>query len=140
MTSADRFAQLVAPVAAIVVGFAAVAGTQGAVEFRSDDYTHVEGWTKLPSNIGWGSVISVEPDPDGEHVWALRAEPPIVKFDPDGHLIKTFGDGIFVRPHGFHMRRVRPVVHPRSACGPAGSALYRISPSASCPTISKDRE
>ena len=104
MTSADRFAQLIAPVVAIVVGFAAIAGAQGAVEFKSDDYTHVEGWAKLPPNIEWGNVISVEPDPDGEHVWAFhRAEPPILKFDPDGHLIKTFGDGMFVRPHGFHM-------------------------------------
>ena len=104
MSSADRFARLVASVAAIVVGFAAVAGAQGDVEFMSDDYTHVEGWAKLPSHIEWGNVISVDPDPDGEHVWAFhRAEPPILKFDPDGNLIQTFGDGMFVRPHGFHV-------------------------------------
>lgn len=51
MTSAGRVAQLIAPVAAIVVGFTAVAGAQGAVQFRSDDYAHVEGWAKLPSHI-----------------------------------------------------------------------------------------
>ena len=80
MSSALRVAQMSAPVAAIVVWVAVVAGAQDGVQFRSDGYTHVEGWAKLPSHIEWGNVISVEPDPDGEHVWAFhRAEPPILK-------------------------------------------------------------
>ena len=104
MSSVARFAWVVTLVAALAAGFGAVANAQDTVEFRSDKYTHVDGWAKLPSHIDWGNVISVEPDPDGEHVWAFhRAEPPILKFDPDGNLIKSFGDGMFVRPHGFHM-------------------------------------
>ena len=51
MSSVSRLTQLIVPVAAIILGFAAVATAQGAVEFRSDDYTHIEGWAKLPSHI-----------------------------------------------------------------------------------------
>lgn len=104
MSLAGLFVRTFAPVFAIIVWFANVGFGQDAIEFRSDDYTHVEDWAKLPSHIEWGNVISVEPDLDGEHVWALhRAEPPILKFDPYGNLVKSFGDGMFVRPHGFHM-------------------------------------
>ena len=104
MFASDRFARSVATVAALVAALGAVAAAQGDLEFRSADYTHVAGWAKLPAHITWGNVISVDPDPDGEHVWALhRSEPPILKFDPDGNLIQTFGDGMFVRPHGFHI-------------------------------------
>ncbi len=71
----------------------------------ADGYEKVEGWAKLPAGVEWGQVISVDMAPDG-HVWALhRAEPPILKFNADGNVIKSFGDGLFVRPHGFHIDR-----------------------------------
>ena len=81
----------------VVVSFGAAAA-QGA-----DTYEKVEGWAKLPAEMEWGQVISVDMAPDGS-MWALhRAEPPILKFDAEGNVIKTFGDGLFVRPHGFHV-------------------------------------
>jgi len=104
MTSAGHLARTGTSIAAIAILFATFAAAQEAINFKSDDYNHVEGWAKLPPHIEWGNVISVDPDPDGEHVWALhRAEPPVLKFDPDGNLVKSFGDGMFVRPHGFHV-------------------------------------
>ena len=27
----------------------------------------------------------------------------MLKFDPDGNLVKSFGEGLFARPHGFHI-------------------------------------
>ena len=104
MPSAGHLARTGTSIAAIAILFATFAAAQEAINFKSDDYNHVEGWAKLPPHIEWGNVISVDPDPDGEHVWALhRAEPPVLKFDPDGNLVKSFGDGMFVRPHGFHV-------------------------------------
>ena len=71
----------------------------------ADGYEKVEGWAKLPAGVEWGQVISVDMAPDG-YIWALhRAEPPILKFDAEGNVIKSFGEGLFVRPHGFHIDR-----------------------------------
>ena len=104
MSSAVRFASAVTLVVAVALGLSAVSGAQSTNAVKSDDYTHVEGWAKLPAGVEWGQVISVDPDPDGRHIWALhRAEPPILKFDPDGNVVETFGNGMFVRPHGFHV-------------------------------------
>ena len=86
---------------AVVVGIAiAGLGTQA----QGSSYTLVEGWAKLPAGMEWDQVVSVDPDPDGRHIWAFhRAEPPVLKFDPDGNLVKSFGEGLFARPHGFHI-------------------------------------
>ena len=74
-----------------------------AAPAAAQDYGRVEGWAKLPAGKDWGQVISVDQAPDG-HIWALhREEPPILKFDADGNVIKSFGEGLFVRPHGFHI-------------------------------------
>ncbi len=71
----------------------------------ADSYEKVEGWAKLPAGMEWGQVISVDMAPDGT-IWAFhRAEPPILRFDADGNLIQSFGEGLFVRPHGFHIDR-----------------------------------
>ena len=70
-----------------------------------DAYEKVDGWARLPAGLEWGQVISVDMAPDG-HIWALhRAEPPILKFDGAGNVIESFGTGLFVRPHGFHIDR-----------------------------------
>jgi hypothetical protein len=29
--------------------------------------------------------------------------PPILKFDPSGKLVKSFGEGMFIFPHGLHV-------------------------------------
>ena len=100
MTTRHRVGRLVRMVAAVaLVSLAAAPGR------AADAYEKVEGWAKLPAGIEWGQVISVDMAPDG-HIWALhRAEPPILKFDADGNVIKSFGEGLFVRPHGFHIDR-----------------------------------
>ena len=77
-------------------------------------YRLVEGWAQLPEGREWGHVISVDTDAEG-NLWVFhrcfsencvgRTDPPILKFDPSGKLLKSFGAGIFVRPHGFHVDR-----------------------------------
>jgi DNA-binding beta-propeller fold protein YncE len=48
----------------------------------------------------WGQVISAYPDAHG-NVWVFhRTDPPILEFDRSGKLVKSFGAGMFVQPHG----------------------------------------
>ena len=65
-----------------------------------------------------GAVGKVAIDPDGRHIWAVvRCErledparfgdecrdsktDPIVQFGPDGKVVKSFGGGMFIWPHG----------------------------------------
>jgi sugar lactone lactonase YvrE len=66
-------------------------------------YRTVENWAKLPANIAWGQVISVDPDARG-NIWVLhRADPPILEFDSSGKFVRSFGDGMFVQPHGLNI-------------------------------------
>ena len=80
-------------------------------------YRMVDGWAKLPAGRSMGAVGGVTIDPDGEHVWALiRCDAtalerfgdecldsdldPILKFDPEGRVVQSFGGGMFIWPHG----------------------------------------
>jgi DNA-binding beta-propeller fold protein YncE len=68
-------------------------------------YRAVENWAQLPAGMQWGQVIQVQPDGHG-NVWVFhRAEPPILKFDSTGKLVKSFGKGMFVQAHGLTLDR-----------------------------------
>jgi sugar lactone lactonase YvrE len=64
--------------------------------------------------LQWGQVVAVDFDRDG-NVFALhrcgadscvgRSEPAILKFDPSGELVQSWGAGMFVWPHGLHIDR-----------------------------------
>ena len=79
--------------------------------------TVVLDWAPLPDGRVWGSTAGIDIGPDG-HVWAYdrcgggldggcEANPeldPIFKFDKDtGDILTSFGAGLFVTPHGFHV-------------------------------------
>jgi DNA-binding beta-propeller fold protein YncE len=86
-------------------------------------YRMVEGWAQLPSGRAMGAVGKIMIDPDGRHVWAVvrcdRLEDParfgdecrdsktdpILKFGPDGKVVKSFGGGMFIWPHGLAVDR-----------------------------------
>ena len=74
-------------------------------------------WAPLPDGREWGSTAGIDIGPDG-HVWAYdrcgggldggcEANPeldPIFKFDRNtGEVLTSFGAGLFVTPHGFHV-------------------------------------
>jgi DNA-binding beta-propeller fold protein YncE len=81
-------------------------------------YRIAEGWAQLPNGRPMGAVGKVAIDPDGRHVWAVvRCErledparfgdecrdsktDPILQFGPDGKVVKSFGGGMFIWPHG----------------------------------------
>jgi DNA-binding beta-propeller fold protein YncE len=80
-------------------------------------YRAVDGWAKLPGGRQMGAVGGVTMDPDGNHVWAvIRCDAsaperfgnecldsdldPVIKFNLDGNVVKSFGSGLFIWPHG----------------------------------------
>ena len=93
-----RFARILA----LLVAVMALAGTARA---QGNPYHVVEGWPQLPANIKLGAVISVDVDGKG-NVWVFhRNQPPILKFDPSGKLLTSFGTDMFVQPHGMAIDR-----------------------------------
>jgi sugar lactone lactonase YvrE len=78
-------------------------------------YRPLEGWAKLPTGRVWGEPAAVDIDIDGKSLWVLercaaaRCEgstlDPILKFDESGKLVKSFGGGMLVYPHGLHVDR-----------------------------------
>ena len=62
-----------------------------------------ENWAKIPAEIVLGDVAAVGVD-KRDNVYAFnRGECPVAVFDSEGNLLRTWGEGVFTRPHGVHM-------------------------------------
>lgn len=82
---------------------------------RPNPYQTIEGWAKMPEGRTWGSTSAVDIDRDGKSVWVAERcgtnscngsnLPAILKFDPSGKLVASFGAGIMNFPHGIHVDR-----------------------------------
>jgi sugar lactone lactonase YvrE len=84
-------------------------------------YKTVEGWAKMPAGRTWGSTSAVDVAPDGRSIWVAERcganscwDPASGKFSPldvvllfdgSGTLVRSFGAGMFVFPHGIHVDR-----------------------------------
>src|SRR5688572_10348784 len=82
-------------------------------------YQTIEGWAKLPAGRTWGATSAVEPASDGVSIWVGErcganrcADPatgawsnldPILLFDANGNLVRSFGAGKIIFPHGIHV-------------------------------------
>ena len=73
-------------------------------------YRTIEGWARLPEGRTWGSTSAVDIDRDGTSIWVAERcgtnscqgsmLPPVLKFDAAGTLVRAFGAGLLVSPHG----------------------------------------
>jgi len=74
----------------------------------------VKNWGELPNGRTWGSTAGIDIDPTDGNVWAYdrcgantcegSTVDPIVKLDrKTGKLLKSFGGGMIVFPHGIHI-------------------------------------
>ena len=80
------------------------------VNHLPNPYETVRDWGVLPDGRTWGSVSAVNVDIDGIHIWAadrcgtnscaLSDVDPIVKLDPNGNVVESFGAGLILWPHG----------------------------------------
>jgi sugar lactone lactonase YvrE len=94
---------------------AVVVALSQAVAAQRDAYRTVENHFKLPDGRKIGSTAGITIDRDGASVWVFERcganncvgsnLAPILKFDASGTLVKSFGAGMFIRPHGIHIDR-----------------------------------
>ena len=83
-------------------------------------YKSVEGWAKLPDGRKWGSTSAVDIDKDGKSIWVaercganscldrangnqIKNIPTVLKYDTRGNLVKSFGAGMLIFPHGIYV-------------------------------------
>src|SRR4051812_42080908 len=75
-------------------------------------YQTIEGWAKLPAGRSWGSTSAVEVDKDGRSIWVgercganscldratnqIQNLPTVLKFDANGTLVTSFGQGLLI--------------------------------------------
>ena len=98
-------------VAALAIGFASPHAQRGEAP-RNDlpqPYRTTRDWGELPPGVKWAAVTAIEPAPDGTiyvihrcfaNSCAGRGEAPILHYNANGRLLKAFGEGLFVFPHG----------------------------------------
>lgn len=70
--------------------------------FGSDSYRYEEvpDWAQLPNGWDLGEVVDIAVDRQ-DHVYVFsRGDRPMMVFKPDGQLIRSWGKGLFTRPHG----------------------------------------
>jgi len=79
-------------------------------------YHTVDGWAKLPNGRKMGATSAVDIAKDGKHIWVAErcgtnnrgclenpTVDPIIEFDPAGNVVKSFGAGLLVAPHGIYV-------------------------------------
>jgi len=110
---------------ATAVGLAAAGlaaqSTMAPVNEAANPFTTIENHFKLPAGRAWGSTSAVDVDKDGKSIWVaercggnscldsatneIKNIPTILKFDTNGNLVKAFGEGLLIFPHGIHVDR-----------------------------------
>jgi hypothetical protein len=78
-------------------------------------YRTVVGWATLPDGRAWGSTSAVDIAKDGRSIWVAErcsanwcggsTLDPILLFDRNGALVRSFGKGMILSPHGIHVDR-----------------------------------
>src|SRR3989449_10057811 len=102
-------------VRSVVAAAAAVIALSQAAYSQHVAYQTIENWFKLPEGRKIGSTAGITVDRDGTSVWTFDRcggqycagsnLTPIMKFDESGKMVKSFGAGMFVRPHGIRIDR-----------------------------------
>ncbi|HZS05506.1 MAG TPA: peptidyl-alpha-hydroxyglycine alpha-amidating lyase family protein [Blastocatellia bacterium] len=119
MSHSDRVSfTLVTAIIAVIALSGWQAFTQSSIQPVNDlpnPYTTVENWAKMPEGRKWGATSAVEIAPDGRSIWVAERcgantcvgsnLPSILKFDASGKLVRSFGEGMFIFPHGFYVDR-----------------------------------
>jgi hypothetical protein len=88
------------------------AQTGSSPDTSSHPYRSIRSFGQLPAGRPWGNTSAVHVDAEGV-IWvadkcggatcAGRSEDPIIALDASGKVLRTFGSGLFVFPHGIHV-------------------------------------
>jgi DNA-binding beta-propeller fold protein YncE len=118
MISERRFGIGIVAVAVAVIGVGAVTPQAPVAQPTNDlpnPYQTIEHFFKMPDGRTWGATSAVEVDRDGTSIWVGErcgantclgsTLDPILKFSASGALVKSFGSGLMIFPHGIHVDR-----------------------------------
>jgi len=129
----------------IRIGPVLIAAVTAIALFASNDpnsqpnpYRTIDHWGKLPKGRQWGSTAGIWID-SHDHVWVFERcganscdgskLDPILEFDTDGNLVKSFGAGMFVFPHGIYVDKDDNVWVTDAAGKPGlGQQVIKFSP------------
>ena len=140
--------QMIAQLALLTALIAVPLAAQNRVP---NPYGAGEQWGSLPPGRSWGSTSAIYPDQDRNgaltgRIWVAERcggghcresdLDPILLLDEDGSLIRSFGAGMFIWPHGIHVDRrgnvwVTDAVHTDCEPGPSqgrGHQVHKFSP------------
>src|SRR5437764_1037801 len=80
-------------------------GKDMSVVFGTGEFKyHLEPyWAKLPEGWDFGEVASVAVDRQDRIYVFSRSEHPLTVWDREGNFLKSWGEGMFTRPHGLHI-------------------------------------
>lgn len=105
--------RLTISISLLIITSSLSAQTGGPTHTPSDDYSVNENFFKMPSGRTLGSTASIDVAADGESIWVFDRcgadncvgsnLEPILQFDMSGNFLRSFGGGMFVRPHGTHI-------------------------------------
>lgn len=103
--------------ASLLLGFGIA--TQGQQSYPPTNdlpnpYKTTTGWAQLPDGRKWGSTDGIDISPEG-NIWVFDRcgsntcagsnVPPVLGFNASGKLLKSFGAGMFVFPHGIFVQK-----------------------------------
>ena len=128
--------------AVLVLSVSAWPNAQAGPAIFPYEKTGTDGWAHLPAGRTWGAPSGVKIDPDGRSLWVLERcgdfngpgcaasnLPAILKFDSSGKLVKSFGAGMFLFPHGLAVDREGNVyVTDGRGEGGKGHTVHKFSP------------
>jgi len=97
----------------LVLSAALAAGPAGG---QQPTYQLAEGWAQLPAGVErFGMTLGVDLD-ERRHLWVFQrcfstdcvdgpeeSLPAVLEYDPSGRLVSSWGEGMFVWPHGFFL-------------------------------------
>ena len=97
-----------------------------------EPYKAVPGWgQQLPNGMKWGETSGMAIDAKGTILAFTRAEPPVIELNAAGKVLRTWGDKMFVWPHGIRVDREGNIWitdGQNNKEGTNGQLVYKFSP------------
>jgi DNA-binding beta-propeller fold protein YncE len=116
----------------VMVAAIAALGFLSPYVLAQDIYKGVPGWgQQLPNGMKWGETSGMAIDAKGTIFAFTRAEPPIVELNAAGQVLRTWGDKMFVWPHGIRFDRAGNIWvtdGQNNKEGTNGQLVYKVSP------------
>jgi DNA-binding beta-propeller fold protein YncE len=98
--------------------------TVTAGDCRAFGYDANDRWARLPAGVTWTEVAAVAVDSRDRVYVFNRGDHPVLVFDLGGTLLDSWGEGLFVRPHGLTIGPDDSVF----CTDDLGQVVYKFSP------------